>query len=168
MASMLVPVLTLWWWIEYYAGSDKWYEVDTYKGVTITHERWKCWDKEGVLGCYFFAWPNKGTINMERYLTEWQYKNILEHEFWHHIYWHYMTDHDREVWGKITNHELMIPLLEKHGYSYKPTYVSWYASTHIREDFAESFSHEDAQKKTYARIKQVLAQYYGKKYYWVE
>lgn len=166
LAWVMTPVLALGWWAELYLWSDKGFEVDEYKGVPVTHERYKCGyrEREDVMGCYFFAWPHKGTINIERYINKWQYDYILSHEFWHHLYWGIMSQADRNMWERVTDEEVMIPILKKFGYDLKPNHVSWYAATNEREDFAESYAKTESKWTSFAGIKQIVAEYYANKY----
>ena len=167
IVSVMVWLVSLLWGAEYYAGTEKGFEVDNYKGVTVTHERYKCGDIEGILACYFTAWPNKWTINMERWFNEENYKGSLEHEFWHAVYFAKMSEKDRLVWRTISDGETIKPKLEKYWITTEAEFSSWYARTNPAEDFAESFRiRNDFWNKveSYLDLKLYLARYFEKKY----
>lgn len=169
IAWIITPILALWGGTEVYLGSDKWYEVDNYKWVTVTHERYKCgyWSREDVLGCYFFAWPNKWTINMERWINRDQYQYILDHEYAHHVWFMKMNDKERDLWYFVWDEDRFTSFLNKRWFTLIPEFVSWYAETNDTEDFAESYArgiNRDYPYRSYAWVKQKIAEYFVNKY----
>lgn len=140
-----------------------WYEVDTYEWLKVTHDRWVCppWSS----ACYWKWGDRDQTINMEYYLHENEYKSILKHEYGHHVHLSQMNDEDRTVWDRARDVEYMTPKLEKYGINMKAQYVSAYASTNAKEDFAESYKKwYDGTFDNYNDLKTLLSTYYYNKY----
>ncbi len=165
VVSAMVWVVSLIWGTEYYLWLDKGFEVDNYKGITVTHERYKCGDIHNVLACYFVSWPNKGTINMERWFNRENYLWSLEHEYWHDVYFARMSDKQRRAWKLIANWDVIKPKLAKYWITTDAEYASWYARHSDVEDFAESFRvRNDFGKKieTYLDLKLYVARKFEK------
>lgn len=164
LAWAVASVTTMWLWVEYYAWIDKWYEVSEYRWVPVTHDRYECWNIEAIVWCYFYDWPRKGSINMERWIAKWQYDKVLKHEYWHHLYFARMTEKERKAWDRITDKWFIVPILKRYGYELQPEYVSFYARTNKIEDFADSYSSLKVKTRTYAWLKQSITDYFDNKY----
>lgn len=136
------------------------YEVTEYKWVEVTNNPQHC--PAGSSACYFH---DSHHINMKYYLTETEYNKLLKHEYWHHIHITLMSEEDRKLWKRVTNKELMTPILEKYGMNPVQEFISVRAAANIDEDFAEcSYRTFDWELNAYHDLKVLVANYLMNKY----
>ena len=131
------------------------YQVEEYKGLQVTHEIGLC--PEWASACYYHESNN---VNMEIWRWPLQYKRILDHEYAHHVHITLMSEKHKALWVKVTNKEIMLPILKKHSLNSTIEFAGWYASASIYEDFAESaYRRHNGELTSYLDLKILVAKY---------
>lgn len=163
MKKLLGAILLLFFVLTNYAQA---YEVNRYMGVKVHHIKWLCEHDYG--GCYFYAWPFKGEINMNPHDSEDHYIDTLNHEVWHQFWFERMTETERQLYIAIEAWRYDSVLESKWILMWQCN-VSDYATTDVREDFAEVFMFymADKYRKTLedkCDLKTRLVEYFYNKY----
>lgn len=138
------------------------FEVNEYKWVTVTHDKNWCDMIPWAQACYTSV---NQTINIVNYLDQSKYEYTLKHEHAHHVHFVLMSKEDRDLWERVTNQEIMLPILEAKGIGTRVKFATVYAWQDIYEDFAESATKRyDGEFDSYKDLKMLLAKYLYNKY----
>lgn len=164
MKNILIFIIGVFLYTPLYADD---FLVDNYKEVKVNHIKWLCseWD----YGCYYYWWAFEWQINISKYLSEWHYKYILSHEYWHYLWYKKMKQKDRLLYMSLFTDPVKKQLRSK-WLDINNCSISEYAKTSIKEDFAEAFFmyeyHKPKQIKNICHLRIYLVWYYFNKYSW--